>query len=253
MSLWFETAGTGPDMLLLHGWGMNAGVWHLLLPALRERYRVTVIELPGHGASAFDGQTDLDAWVRACLDVAPPQAAWVGWSLGGLIAMRAASMAPERVHALCQVCATPSFVQREGWQAAMPATVFDQFAQDLVADPQATLKRFLSLQVRGVENARTVLRALNEASAQRPPADTEALKVGLSLLLGSDLREQMTQLSMPVHWLFGGRDTLVPVASANVVIEMLPAATVEVIEAAGHAPLVSHTQQSLQWLETYCG
>jgi len=253
MSLWCETAGSGPDMVLLHGWGMNAGVWELLLPALRERYRVTVIELPGHGASAFEGQADLDAWVQDCLDVAPAKAVWVGWSLGGVLALRTGLIAPERVHALCLVCTTPSFVQREGWQAAMPAAVFDQFAQNLVADPQATLKRFLGLQVKGAEDARTVLRTLSEALAQRPSADSEALRVGLSLLLNADLREPLAQLTMPVHWLFGGRDTLVPVAAAKAVTEMLPAATVESIEAAGHAPLVSHTQESLQWLDTYCG
>ena len=59
MSLWHETSGSGPDLVLVHGWGMNAGVWSLLLPALQERFRVTVLELPGHGASPFVGEADL--------------------------------------------------------------------------------------------------------------------------------------------------------------------------------------------------
>lgn len=253
MRLWHEAAGHGPDMVLVHGWGMNVGVWHLLLPALRERFRVTVIELPGHGESAFGGEGDLDAWVQACLAVAPRQAAWVGWSLGGLIAQHAALRAPERVRALCMVCSTPSFVQRDGWSTAMPADVFAQFARNLVADPGATLKRFLGLQVRGAQDARTVLRALNDALAQRPAADIEALKAGLTILLNTDLRAQLAQLSMPVHWLFGERDTLIPASVAPVLETLLPPMDSEVLEGAGHAPLLSHPQQSLQWLEQCCG
>jgi len=253
MSLWHETGGVGPDMVLLHGWGMNAGVWQLLLPALRERFRVTVIELPGHGGSPFRGQEDLDAWTRACLEVAPQQASWVGWSLGGLLAQRAARMAPQSVHNLCLVSATPSFVQRQDWQAAVPASVFDLFARNLLADPKATLRRFLGLQVKGTEDARTMLRALSEALAQRPGSQMQALQVGLSLLLETDLRDQLPVLSTPVHCLFGGRDTLVPIAAAKAIGALLPAARCEVIEAAGHAPLLSHPQQSLQWLEASCG
>ena len=253
MSLWCETAGQGPELVLLHGWGMNAGVWQPLLEALRERYRVTLIELPGHGESLLPQQHDLDAWTRACLQVAPERASWVGWSLGGLIAQRAALLAPQRIEMLCLVTATPSFVQREGWQAAMSPSVFQQFAEALVADPQATLKRFLSLQVKGAEDARVVLRGLNEALAQRPAADVQGLRAGLQLLLDGDLRGQLAQLAVPSRWLFGERDTLVPAAVAQALPELLAGARSEVIAGAGHAPLLSHPQQCLQWLEACCG
>ena len=253
MNLNCDTAGNGPELVLLHGWGMNAGVWQLLLPALRERFRVSVIELPGHGASPYAGQRGLDAWVDACLQVAPAQAAWVGWSLGGLLAQGAALRAPERVSRLGLVCSTPSFVQRDGWDAAMAPAVFDQFAANLVADPQATLKRFLGLQVKGAEDARVVLRALNEALAQRPAADAAALQAGLELLLSTDLRAQLGELPAATSWLFGARDTLVPGGAAEALSALLPQARVETLEAAGHAPLLSHPQACLEWLEVSCG
>ena len=252
MNLWHETAGVGPDKVLLHGWGMNAAVWQPLLPGLQERYRVTRIELPGHGASPMlcGG---LDAWVKACLAVAPARAAWVGWSLGGLLAQAVGIGAPERVERLCLVTATPSFVQRAGWPHAMQQAVFEQFAQSLAGDVAGTLKRFLGLQVRGAEDARTLLRVLNAALAQRPDATPDGLETGLRLLLESDLRESLARLSAPSHWLFGGRDTLVPAAVADDLLELLPAVRTRVIGGAGHAPFLSHPQQCLQWLEESCG
>ena len=81
MSLHVQTLGDGPELVLLHGWGMNLGVWEPLLPILQSRYRLTLIELPGHGESPLPDDADnLDAWVQACLEVAPSWATWLGWS-----------------------------------------------------------------------------------------------------------------------------------------------------------------------------
>jgi pimeloyl-[acyl-carrier protein] methyl ester esterase len=252
MSLWHDTAGAGPDLVLLHGWGMNAAVWRPLLPGLQERFRVTRIELPGHGASPLL-EGGLDAWTRACLEVAPARAAWVGWSLGGLLALRAALFAPQRVAHLCLVTATPSFVQRAAWPQAMPAAVFEQFAQVLLEDPAATLKRFLGLQVKGAEDARTTLRTLGEALAQRPDPQPRGLQLGLQLLHDGDLRDRLQQLQVASHWLFGARDTLVPAGVADTIRERLPQARVQLVEGAGHAPFLSHPQRCLHWLEESCG
>ena len=252
MSLWSETLGVGPELVLLHGWGMNAAVWQPLLPGLQERFRVTLVELPGHGESPSLGG-GLDDWVRACLQVAPAQAAWLGWSLGGLLAQRAALLAPQRIRQLCLVTATPSFVQREGWSRAMSRAVFEQFAQALTEDAPATLRRFLSLQVKNTEDARTLLRTLNGALAQRRAPDAAGLEQGLRLLLEGDLRADLAKLAVPSNWLFGGRDTLVPAGVADEINARAPAARVEMIESAGHAPFLSHPYQTLQWLEAACG
>jgi len=252
MNLWHDTAGVGPDLVLLHGWGMNAAVWQPLLPGLQERFRVTRVELPGHGGSPLL-EGGLDDWSRACLAVAPARAAWVGWSLGGLLALRAALLAPQRMERLCLVTATPSFVQREDWPQAMPAPVFEQFAQVLLDDPATTLKRFLGLQVKGAEDARTTLRTLHEALAQRPNPQPRGLQLGLQLLHESDLRDSLGQLQVASHWLFGARDTLVPAGVAGAIQAQLSQARIQLVEGAGHAPFLSHPQQCLHWLEESCG
>lgn len=43
--------GTGPPLLLLHGWGVTYPIWQNLLPLLRPYFQLIVVELPGHGAS----------------------------------------------------------------------------------------------------------------------------------------------------------------------------------------------------------
>ena len=53
MSLYVETHGRGPDVVLLHGWGMNGTVWRHVVPALSEDYCLHLVDMPGHGKSGM--------------------------------------------------------------------------------------------------------------------------------------------------------------------------------------------------------
>ncbi len=248
MSLYHRQYGRGPALVLLHGWGMNAAVWEPLLPGLSEHLRVCVIELPGHGGSPPADAADLGVWASQCLAVAPPRAHWLGWSLGGQIAMRAALDAPDRVRGLSLVAATPRFVQAVDWDCAMPLKTFQDFADALGQDPHATLLRFLGLQVKGADHARETLRLLRAEIEQRPPASETGLQQGLALLLENDLRSRLSRLSCATHWLFGTRDTLVPKRLAEQLHRLLPDVRCEEIAGAGHAPFLSHPKECLDAL-----
>ncbi|MEA3278557.1 MAG: pimeloyl-ACP methyl ester esterase BioH [Pseudomonadota bacterium] len=240
-----DPQGGGPELVLLHGWGMNAAVWETLAPAFGDVRRQSRIELPGHGASPFEqGHDNLAAWAQACLEAAPEQAVWVGWSLGGLVALQAALQAPERIAALILVTATPRFVRASDWSTAVPAQTLEQFHTSLVADPAPALERFLALQVRGSDEARTTLRALRREIARRPSPDPSALALGLDLLREEDLRGRLAEVTCPTLWLFGERDTLVPAAAAEGVASLLPQARLRVIPGAAHAPFLSHPQET---------
>ena len=246
MSLHVEQTGTGPDLVLLHGWGMNAAVWEGLPPAVSVGRRVSRIELPGHGASSFEpGHDGLPAWADACLDGAPARAVWVGWSLGGLVALEAALRAPGRIAALVLITATPRFVQAEDWPAATPAGTLAGFRDALLADPAATLDRFLALQVRGSDAARETLRTLRRELVQRPTPDPEALAAGLRLLRESDLRDRLSGIACPILWVFGERDTLVPVYAAEAIAALARTGLHALANGAGHAPFLSHPEATV--------
>ena len=247
-----ETTGQGRDLVLVHGWGMNAGVWASLVALLAPAFRVTVIELPGHGDSDYDAALNsLEDWSNALLDAAPERAVWLGWSLGGQLAMNAALSAPERVSALILMASTPRFVLGEGWPHALSPDIFHQFSGRLLADPAATLSRFLAIQVLGTEQERETLKRLKQAMQHRKEPKAEALADGLRLLLETDLRPAVADLRPPTLWMLGSRDALVPRGLAEALPKLQPSAEVRLLDKAAHALFLSHPQACSRLMQDF--
>jgi pimeloyl-[acyl-carrier protein] methyl ester esterase len=253
MTLATEIGGRGRDLVLIHGWGMNSSVWSDFARELAADYRVTLIDLPGHGHSPFDGQRALTNWAEACLAVAPPGAVWLGWSLGSLLALQAAHLAPEAVAGVMAVAGMPRFVQAEDWPHAMAPGTLDLFIQALGEDHTQTLERFLALQMRGSELARETLRRLKSRLRERPEPHPEALAAGLELLKSSDLRPVLCELSCPVAWLYGDRDTLAPAAASTRLGDWLDQVSSEVIPGAAHTPFLTHPVQTYRAVNHFLG
>jgi pimeloyl-[acyl-carrier protein] methyl ester esterase len=239
MQLFSRISGAGPDLVLLHGWGLHSGIWNGLMPLLEPQLRVTRIDLPGHGRSAWGGETSLDAMVDAVSEVAPAGAAWLGWSLGGLLAMRAASRHTADIRSLVTVASSPCFVRKRDWQSAMLPQLLETFATELEQDYLRTLDRFLALQVRGSEQARSVLKTLQAAMQQYEAPRPEALQAGLQILASADLRDDLASIRCPALLVAGERDTLVPTAAMTALQEYLPGAELEILAGAGHAPFIA--------------
>lgn len=240
--LYMETAGQGPDLVLLHGWGLHGGVWDTLVPRLVPQLRVTRLDLPGHGRSRDvpmpASLTELTLQVMA---VVPPGAVLLGWSLGGLLAQEAALRMPQRLRGLVLSNTTPCFVTAPDWPQAMLPEQLQEFATGLVEDRRETLLRFLSLQVRGDEAARASLRQLRESLFAHGEPDTAVLATGLNLLKDSDLRARSKDISVPTLVLAGGYDRLTPPQASEYLAQQIPGARLEVFPKSAHAPFISHT------------
>ncbi len=248
--MYTEQQGQGPDIVLIHGWGMHGGIWSEVAAHLAKAHRVTVVDLAGHGKSGMlPGGFDLPRLAWAILNEVPQPATWIGWSLGGMVATQAALLQAQAVKRLVLVASLPQFSQSDDWPEAMPRSTLANFATLLAKDHTATLKRFLALQVRGADNERALLRLIQKQVASRPHADPEALRLGLDILHSANLRPQLSQLQCPIHIILGDRDRLVPIAAGQALHDLLPQASCKIITGAGHAPFLSHQKEFLGELD----
>ena len=252
MSPYYEQFGHGPELVLVHGWGSHGGVWSDIAHALATDYRVIVPDLPGHGRSRDYLPTaympeELAEAVRRGLS---GPAVWVGWSMGGLVALAAARCYPREVTRLVLVGATPKYVQSEDWPYAMSPTVLDQFARNLEQDYVGTLERFLTLQMAAGED-RAVLRCLRDEMFRYGEPPTEALQAGLRLLKEEDVRSALTGVATPALVIHGERDRLAPAGAGRYLAEHLPRARLEIMPEAGHAPFLSHPAMFLEKIKGF--
>ena len=252
MTLHVETVGQGRDLVLIHGWGMNSAIWSALVAPLAESYRLHMIDMPGHGHSPY-GLTgsNIDQWVDAVMQVAPAKAVWIGWSLGSMLAQRAAVKFPDRVEGLVCIAGTPRFSQQGDWPHATSHETLYSSAAGLKQDCKKTLDSFLLLQARGDSEMSKLLQILRQGLSSCPEPDEQALEIGLELLLHTDLRADLSNLQCQSMWLFGRRDRLVPVAVADEIHDLLPQAQIEIFQHAAHLPMLSDQARCLQLLQGF--
>jgi len=244
-SLYFKqhqhTEAHKQDLVLLHGWGAHSGVWQSVLPTLLQDFSVTCIDLPGHGHSDEISNNSIEGWADAAINVAPEKAVWLGWSLGGLVAQQVANAAPHRVEKLIMLASTPRFIKADDWPDAVEEKVFRDFYTEVIRDPHASLLRFIALQTRGSKTASQDSRLLKKVLLQ-PEVSAKALDNGMKLLLETDLRNKMDQLTMPILWLAGERDTLVPKSLDSTLKNLFVDFYSQTIKQAGHAAFLSHPE-----------
>jgi len=233
-----DTNGSGPDLVLIHGWAMHGGIFAPLAERLAARFRVHVVDLPGHGRSRGEARFDVAACARR-LAAATPRALWLGWSLGGLVALRAALDAPAAVRGLALIASSPRFVAAPDWPHGVAAEVFEQFGADLHAQYRQAIERFLALETMGSAQAQADLRELRQRAFERGEPDVGALVDGLRALETADLREALEHLVVPSLWIAGRRDRLVPPAAMAWAAAHAPQGRYLEFNS-GHAPFLEH-------------
>lgn len=119
-----ERRGSGPALLLLHGFTGSGASWDRHLPTFSRGYSTVAVDLIGHGASdapVDPGRYRMERCVAdlvALLDhLGIDRAAVLGYSMGGRVALHLALAAPERVSALVLESASPGIADPAARQA----------------------------------------------------------------------------------------------------------------------------------------
>lgn len=249
-----ETFGQGKPIVLVHGWAMHTGIWREFARQLARNYRVTCVDLPGHGRSEAIDPFTLERIGAEVVDAVPEQSCWLGWSLGATVALDIAGRYPERVSALVLLAGNPLFpssgLGTQAWPG-MDVRLLDAFAEQLHENCQATLLRFLSLQVNGLSDYKALLKALKTAVFECDAPDQATLQGGLDILKQTDMRPVLSGLAMPVSVILGGLDTLVPVAVGQKMQQLLPGLELNIIDRAGHVPFLSHGRETLEIISRF--
>ena len=214
----YFTAGEGPALLLVHGYGGAAWNYAELAPLLPGR-RLLIPDLPGHGTSAPLPATPTlagfaDVLAALCEEEEIAQADVVGHSLGGVVGLRLAERRPGLVRRL--VLAAAAGISSSTRLAEITITLAGVVRPARIAarrlDHVATSRRLRRL-VFGtfeVSNADMLSERAVHGFLRAATLHTDALAAGLALVR-DDPRRGLDRVRCPVLVLWGGRDRQVPV------------------------------------------
>lgn len=255
--LHIEQKGQGQPIVVLHGWGVNNQIFAPLQQALAN-YSAHYVDLPGFGDSQPSDITKIestteqagdfclavvDDWVDSIMNHVPQGAIWIGWSLGGLVATRAAQKYPQQVSALVTIASSPFFVAEpeKSWPGIAPK-ILEQFVHQLQQHPKRTIERFLAIQAMGSDSAKQDIKVIKQLVLEKPLPKPEVLGLGLQLLQHVNLKGLTSEIKQPWLRLWGRKDTLVPLQLSS---QLYQADHIQdiVFENASHAPFISHAEE----------
>jgi 3-oxoadipate enol-lactonase len=232
--IWYEVAGEGEPLVLIHGLGGNHAVWYRQFPELAREFRVITFSQRGFAPSTGAGEkadpTMLAADLAALLDLLEiERAAIVGQSMGGWTALSFALRFPHRTTAIVLADTTggifDDFIERH-YQAVLEkarelSTQPPILASHPALDPQFCRKN--------PEEA-WLYQSLASFGAPRPGAIAENL--GRNAIDHSRLHGN----KVPVFFIVGERDRIFPPQIIQRAAGYIDDSRVEVIANAGHSP-----------------
>lgn len=208
-------------ILFIPGWGADPQAWDDVRS-----------ELPDYCTHAlgWDDVLHSDSAISTALSRCPEPWLLVGWSLGALLALRAALESPICLRGLVLVSGTARMCGDGDYPGASPGALRAMRAR-LSRDPGRVLSDFAGLCFTPDGNASLRTRYL-ERARHFPAAD---LALGLEALSRLDLRARVATLAMPMLLVHGGLDAIIPVESARSLAAHAPGARLEILEHRGHA------------------
>jgi non-heme chloroperoxidase len=230
----------GPTVLLVHGYIESVEFWAPVVRRLVEAgLDVVIVDQRGHGRSergdaSFDTETlasDVRSWVES-LDLR--DAVLVGHSMGGVSAMAFTATHPD-------VAADRIRGQVLVATLAFPEPLFG--LPDIQVDPRRvvgllekvmhveTLGLLFVSRVFGTRPTRTALEATRQGIMG---TDRQTRIDAMAMLRDFDLRPVLGSIDRPTVVVAGTHDQLTPLPGNELIAEMIPGASLEVLPGMGH-------------------
>lgn len=236
--MYYEVSGAGPALVLGHGLLFDARMWAEVRPRLESAFRVVTIEARGHGRSTSSGRFSLwdlaEDWIAILDAEGVERAALVGFSMGGMTAMRVAMRSPERVSSLVLI---DTAAHPEPWGVRARNRVMAETGRML-----GSVRPFLPIIERLVFSPTTRRERpelVREAMAPVRELDVRAAYGAIRATFDRErLLEPLRELRIPTRVLVGEDDVQTPIVWSKALAANIPGAELVVVPKAGHmAPI----------------
>jgi 4,5:9,10-diseco-3-hydroxy-5,9,17-trioxoandrosta-1(10),2-diene-4-oate hydrolase len=252
----YVRAGTGPAVVLLHGFASSIFTWRDVLPELARGHDVVAVDLPNSGGSAIRPDLPPAAYPRLVMGLMDRlglgRASLVGNSLGGGTAVLVAAQHPEHVDRLVLIDSVGYNLAARDRPWVLRAAGLPPLARLLEALP--VRRAVVTLALRQVFFDDRLVTADRIDEYVSPLLRPGAVAAGQALLAGSDemgFPGVVAQVRAPTLVIWGREDAWVPVEDADRFLADIPGSRKLVIEGCGHLPQEERPAEVLKLLEDF--
>lgn len=258
----YDTGASGaPPIILVHGLGDEADTWRRVIPGLARRWRVIAPDLPGFGRSPLPGRRLTPRFLSSILlelleSLELPQAVFMGSSLGAALVQITAVVRPSAVNGLILVDGGLLVRSRvpPSLLAMLVPGIGERRYRSLEKDRGAAYVSLLPYYSRLDLLPDAERQFLRERVGERVASDSQR-RAYFSLfrsyfvwrlLNGMFAARRARKLELPVTYVWGARDRILPILAADAARALQPDAELTVIDGAGHLPHQERPEEFLR-------
>ena len=240
--------GKGRDLVLLHSLLTDRSVFDRVAPALARKHRLTLVNLPGYGASSPAG-TDIESYADRVADTLkalrlPRETDVLGNGFGGFIAVMLALRHGEAFGKLVAAPALAGFP--EAAKAPFQRMASTVSSQGMAAVLDAAIQRMLPPAF--AERNPGVVAERKQALAKADPACFATACLALAKL---DLSAASKSIRNPTLVMVGSEDATTPPALARELAAKIPGAKFQELRGCGHCPQIEDPEAFVGALEGF--
>ncbi|MCR5157097.1 MAG: alpha/beta hydrolase [Butyrivibrio sp.] len=227
--------GSGPLLVMLHGWGSNADLFSGVISFAAKKYHVVAMDMPGFGKSDEPKEPmDVDDYVVFVISFiktlfpGEKEIMFLGHSMGGRIIIKlAAGMRDGRIF-------TPFSIPRIILTDAAGIKPVRTNEQQRRTTRYKKGKAFLTATGIARMFPGTIERLQKKYGSADYAAASPVMRQSLVRVVNEDLTEYMPSVTMPALLIWGDQDTATPLSDGKKMEELMPEAGLAVIQGAGH-------------------
>lgn len=248
----YETYGSGPPVILLHGWLGSWGLWQPTMEALGSQYRCYALDFWGFGESGKKRDSyavsDFMELVKQFMDALGIESApLIGHSMGGTTSLGTALRYPQNVRKVC-VIGSPI--------VGNSLSVFLKLAGvEWIGSLVRNMPNLLGWGLRAFAPVITRSPKLWYPMIQRDISKTTVASFFSSIdsLRRTDLRSEISRLQMPVTGIYGLRDVIVHPKQYRPLQAGVAHAHIDIMPRSGHFPMLDEPELYLSHIQSFLG
>ncbi|MBJ8052059.1 alpha/beta fold hydrolase [Bacillus cereus] len=214
-------------VIFIPGWGMEEDVWTLVLPYFK-----------GYSVQCVDWRNvkESSEFAVRIIDAANDEnVILVGWSLGALAAIQ--SYKRIKAKGIVLIGGTAKFTNTSHYTSGWNSLHVERMKKNLTRKKEDTLKRFYENMF--TKNELKENTSFEEIALNFKGDSIQSLQLGLDYLIETDMRNELTDVKVPLLLLHGEQDVICPLSAAHSMTENTNA-KLKVVSEAGHALCVTN-------------